>query len=139
MSLSMKAAGSLFVAGFVVHNADHARRGVDAVTDHVVWAGTFVAIAAAVILTLVFTDHPEAPLAAAAGGFGIAVGVSATHLLPDWGVLSDPLLDLSATSWVAVLAEIVGAIALGFSGLRAGSWTSPRRPGRTTRSTAPLP
>src|SRR5215207_5920161 len=111
--MSLKNAATLFVAGFFLHNADHARRGIDAITDHIVWAGTAVAMVAAVILTLVFTDHRQAPLAAAAGGLGIAVGVSATHLLPEWGVLSDPLLDLSATSWVAVLAEIAGALALG--------------------------
>lgn len=116
--MALKAAATVFVAGFLLHNADHARRGIDAITDHVVWAGTAVAVIAAVILTLVYTDHPQAPLAAAAGGFGIAVGVSATHLLPDWGVLSDPLLDLSATSWVAVLAEIAGAIVLGIAGTR---------------------
>ena len=116
--MSLKAAAAVFVAGFVLHNADHARRGIDAVTDHVVWAGTAVAIVAAVVITLVATDHPQAPLAAAAGGLGIGVGVSATHLLPDWGVLSDPLLDLSATSWVAVLAEIGGALLLGITATR---------------------
>ena len=116
--MSLRGAAAVFVAGFLLHNADHARRGIDAITDHVVWAGTAVAMVAAVILTLVFTDHPAAPMAAAAGGLGIAVGVSATHLLPDWGVLSDPLLDLSATSWIAVLAEIAGAVAMGIAGTR---------------------
>ena len=43
--------------------ADHARRGSDAVTAHVIWAGTTVAIGAAVVLTLVFTRHPIAPVA----------------------------------------------------------------------------
>lgn len=116
--MTLKGAATVFVVGFLLHNADHARRGIDAITDHVVWAGTAVAMVAAVILTLVYTDHPAAAMAAAAGGLGIAVGVSATHLLPDWGVLSDPLLDLSATSWVAVLAEIAGALALGIVGAR---------------------
>jgi len=116
--VSLRPAAAVFVAGFLLHNADHARRGIDAVTDHVVWAGTAVAVVAAVIITLVVTDHPQAPLVAAAGGLGIAVGVGATHLLPDWGVLSDPLLDLSATSWIAVLAEIGGALLLGITAAR---------------------
>ncbi|HYD10127.1 MAG TPA: hypothetical protein VEA78_08495 [Acidimicrobiales bacterium] len=116
--MTLKAAATVFVVGFLLHNADHARRGIDAITDHVVWAGTAVAMIAAVVLTLVCTDHQSAPLASAAAGFGIAVGVSATHLLPDWGVLSDPLLDLSATSWVAVFAEIGGALLLGATGAR---------------------
>jgi hypothetical protein len=134
--MTLKSAATVFLVGFLLHNADHARRGIDAITDHVVWGGTIVAMVAAVVLTLVFTDHPAAPMAAAAAGLGIAVGVSATHLLPEWGVLSDPLLDLSATSWVAVFAEIAGAVLLGVSGLRAGTLPSRHRPGRTTRSTA---
>jgi len=114
--MPLKTAAAVFVVGFVMHNADHARRGIDAVTEHVIWAGTVVGLVAAVVVTLVVTDHASAPLAAAAAGFGIAVGVSATHLLPKWGVLSDPLLDLSAISWIAVLAEITGALLLGLAG-----------------------
>jgi hypothetical protein len=116
----LRAAGLLFAAGFVVHNADHARRGLDVITDHVVWGGTFVAMTAAVVLTLVATRHPLAPFAAAAGGLAIAVGVSATHLLPDWGALSDPLPggEVDALTWVAVLAEVAGAAVLGVTGLR---------------------
>jgi hypothetical protein len=156
--MSLKAAAAVFIAGFLLHNADHARRGIDAVTDHVIWGGTAVAVAAAVVVTLVFTDHSSAPAAAAAGGLGIAVGVSATHLLPDWGVLSDPLLELSATSWVAVLAEVARSswgssapsgrcrscervVARGRLPSRGpvGPPVGPGGGGRTTRSTAPLP
>jgi hypothetical protein len=116
----LRLAGLGFAAGFVVHNADHARRGIDAISDPVVWGGTVVAMAAAVVLTLVATRHPLAPFAAAAGGLAIAVGVSATHLLPDWGALSDSLPSgtVDGFTWVAVLAEVVGAALLGVTGLR---------------------
>jgi hypothetical protein len=116
----LRAAGALFAAGFAVHNADHVRRGVDAITNEVNTGGLVVAMASAVVLTLVATRHPLAPFAAAAGGLAIALGVSATHLLPDWGPLSDPLPGgtVDAFTWVAVLAEITGAIVLGATGLR---------------------
>lgn len=116
----LRTAGLLFAAGFTVHNADHARRGLDVITDHVVWGGTVVAMVAAAVLTLVATRHPLAPFAAAAGGLAIAVGVSATHLLPGWGALSDPLPggDVDLLTWVAVLAEVAGAAVLGGTGLR---------------------
>jgi hypothetical protein len=116
----LRIAGALFAAGFLVHNADHVRRGADAITNEVNTGGLVVAMASAVILTLVFTRHALAPFAAAAGGLAIAVGVSATHLLPDWGVLSDSLPSgaVDGFTWVAVLAEVAAAIVLGVTGLR---------------------
>ena len=117
----LRDAAFVFLAGFAVHNADHARRGLDATTDEVIWGGTAVAALGAVTLTLVFTRHPLAPTVAASAGLGIAVGVSMTHLLPDWGALSDPLPggDVDALTWIAVLAEVVGALALGVAGFLA--------------------
>ena len=122
----LRAAGVVFIAGFLLHNADHGRRGIDAVTDHVVWAGTTVAVVAAVTLTLVFTRHPMAPLVAAAAGLGIAFGVTASHLLPEWSAFSDPLAqgDADPLTWIAVLSEITGALLLaaaGLGGMRLGS------------------
>jgi hypothetical protein len=62
--------------------------------------------------------HRAAPLVAMVVGFTAAVGVSASHLLPHWSSLSDSLPDgnVDAWSWIAVLLEIVGAIALGAAG-----------------------
>jgi hypothetical protein len=112
-----------FLVGFIVHNLDHARRGLDEITEHVVWAGTVVAMMAAVILTLVCTRHAAARIAATVGGIAIAVGVSASHLLPEWSAFSDSLVDgrVDVLTWIAVLAEIAGAIvmsAAGFSAIR---------------------
>ena len=118
--MTLKNAGLLLIAGFVVHNGDHARRGLDATSEPVVWGGLFALVVASVMLTLVFTKHPLAPAAAAAGGFAIAVGVSAVHLLPDWGPMSDslPSGDVDAFTWIAVLAEVLTAAMLGHVGLR---------------------
>lgn len=121
----------VFAGGFLVHNADHVRRHLDGISEHVVWAGTVVAMVGAVVLTLVATRHPLAPFAAAAAGFGIALGVTATHLLPQWGAFSDPLPggDVDLATWVAVLAEVAGALVLGAAGLsilRRDGYTLPR-------------
>lgn len=117
---SLRGSAAAFTVAFVVHNADHARRGIDVVTDHVVWAGTTVAVLASVTLTLIATRHRLAPFAATVSGLAIAGGVSASHLAPRWSALSDPLpggaVDL--VTWVAVLAEVAGALALGLVGLR---------------------
>jgi hypothetical protein len=112
-------AGWVFVAGFAVHNIDHMRRGLDVVTDDVVWGGTAVGIIAAITLTMVFTNHRLAPTMAAAAGIAIAFGVSATHLMPHWSALSDPLPggDVDAFTWFAVLAEVAAALVLGLAGL----------------------
>ena len=111
-------AAAFFLAGFVVHNVDHVRRTLDGITDHVVWAGTGVAMLSAVTLTLIVTRHRLGPLVAAGAGLYIAVGVSATHLLPTWGPMSDSLPngDVDPFTWIAVLFEIVGAIVLGIVG-----------------------
>ena len=110
-----------FLAGFIVHNLDHARRGLDEITEHVIWSGTVVAMMAAVILTLVFTQHATARIAATVGGIAIAVGVSASHLLPEWSAFSDSLVDghVDDLTWVAVLAEILGAIVMSIAGFGA--------------------
>lgn len=119
--MRLKTATGVLAGGFVVHNADHARRGMDVVRDGVIWGGTLAAMLVAVMLTLVYTRHASAPAVAAVGGLGLAVGVSAVHLLPDWlGTLSDSLPDgdVDALTWIAVLAEIGGAALVGVAGLQ---------------------
>jgi len=112
-------AALFFLFGFVVHNVDHARRTLDAVTDQVIWGGTLVGMVTAVTITLLVTRHRLGPLVAAGAGFYIAFGVAASHLLPQWSALSDPLPggDVDAFTWVAVLLEVAGALALGVAGL----------------------
>ena len=71
-------------------------------------------------MTLVFTRHRLAPLAAVAAGFPLALGFAAAHWLPQWSDLSDPLWEIGSWtwfSWIASTTEIVGALAVGVAGL----------------------
>lgn len=111
---SLRVATLVYLAAFVLHNADHARRGVDATPEPVVWAGTAVAMLTAVLATLVFTSHGLSSRFAAFAGAAIAIGVSITHLTPTSTVLTDPLTlsGISPMSWIAVLGEITTAAVL---------------------------
>lgn len=119
--LTLRGASWLFGATWLVHTVDHARRGVDATSDAVVWAGSTVAMLAAIAITLVAVGHDIAPAVVTVVFLSIAFGVSATHLFPAWGALSDPILvDSTTDAWsiVAVCGEIAGAVVLGVAGLR---------------------
>lgn len=113
----LKLAGIVFIATWLVHSADHLRRGVELTPEGVIWGGTFVGIFAAVALTLVFTEHPAAALTSAVVFPAIALGVTASHLAPDWGYFSEPLIFDSATDmWAPIAAtpEIIAAAWLGW-------------------------
>jgi hypothetical protein len=131
--VTLKTAGLVFLVVWAVHTADHARRGIDASSETVVWIGTFGGLLSAVVLTLVFTRHHLAPIAAAGAGFALATGFIAVHLLPHWSALSDSLPDgdVDAFTWIAVLCEIAGALLLGATALRIV-----RRNGVTAAATA---
>lgn len=121
--ISLTAAAWVFVGGLVLHNADHARRGLSVTGEGVIWGGTLLLVLSAAMLTLVFTRHPIAPMAATVIGGTAAIGVSASHLLPDWGPLSEELAaaGVDGFTWVAVLSEIAaGALlaAVGFAIVR---------------------
>ncbi len=119
--MTLKLAGLLFVATWIVHSLDHARRSIDATSDAVVWAGTLVALMAAVALTLVIVGHETAPAIAAAVFPAIAFGVTASHFLPQWSVLSDPLLvDSTSDGWsiLAAGSEVMAAVVIGVVALR---------------------
>src|SRR5688500_6528016 len=87
----------VYTAGLILHTADHLRRGTDATTQHVFWAGMLSTAMGLAAVALVLNRHRLAPLAAAATGIPIGVGVSAVHFLPKWGVFSDPLIATTAT------------------------------------------
>jgi hypothetical protein len=111
-------AALLYLVGFVLHTGDHLRRGVDVLTPEVFWAGIASSVIAVAAIALALVGHRMAPLVAVAVGFPAALGVAAVHLAPDWGVFSDSLPDgnVDALTWVAVLVEIGGALALGAAG-----------------------
>jgi hypothetical protein len=132
----LRVAALVYGTGLLLHGLDHLRRGVDELTRHVFWAGNVSTVAGIVTVVLVLTRHRWGPTAAAAVGLPTALGVAAVHLPPEWGALSDSLVDGGADGWtyVAVAIEIGGAAALGLAGLavlRAAGWAS-RAPEPTT-------
>ncbi len=118
---SLKGGAWLFALSWCIHTADHARRGLFASPEGVIWGGTFVAILATAAITVIFSGHSVAPIMAAAVFPAIAFGVAASHFLPEWGPLSDPILiDSVSDGWSipAVSAEIAAAAWLGWVALR---------------------
>jgi hypothetical protein len=114
----LRSAALVFFVGFLLHNADHSRRGLSVLTPEVIWAGTAGAILSLGALVLIVMGHRLAPLAAAIAGFSMAVGVTAVHLLPHWSAFSDALpgSNVDVWTWLAVFAEVGGALALGLAG-----------------------
>lgn len=108
----------LFVAAFLFHNADHLRRGVGSISDYVVGAGSVFALISLVAVVLVVLRHRLAPAVAVATGFGGALGVTASHLLPHWSVFSDSFEDgVDALTWAAGVSEIAALLVFGAAGL----------------------
>jgi hypothetical protein len=124
----LQVAALVYLAGLVLHSADHFRRGIDTVTHHVFWAGNVSSVVGIVAVGLILTRHRLAPMAAVAFGFPVALGVAAVHLLPEWSTaLSDSFIDQSMSwmSWAVVLLEIAGALATGVIGLAIFRRTAP--------------
>jgi len=121
---AMFVSASIYLAGLILHTADHVRRGIGVLTTPVQILGALGGVAGLAAVWLVYTRHPKAPIVAAIVGLQAAVGVTAVHFPHRWGVLSDPLIRSAGTgvtsfSWAVVLLEIIGALALGISGLLA--------------------
>ena len=118
----LKYCALLYALGLALHTADHLRRGLDAVTGQVLWAGNLSTAIGITAVVLVIIGHRFGPMLAAVTGIPVAVGVAAVHLLPKWSALSDSFLGahntgVTAFSWTVVLIEIVGAVAMGIAGL----------------------
>ncbi|MCB0975362.1 MAG: hypothetical protein KDB86_12535 [Actinobacteria bacterium] len=119
---TLKGAGAVFMAAWWIHSIDHMRRGVSASPDGVIWSGTFVAMLAVISLTLIFTEQKSAALFAAIVFPLVGVGVLLSHLPPDWGPLSDPIIfDSNTDGWsiVAVMTEVLAAFWLGYVAAKA--------------------
>lgn len=109
--------------GMTLHGFDHAfgqDRGVGGLDPEIFWGGVVLGVVASIEIVLALTGNRRAPIVAVAVGFGIAITVTAAHVLPEWSsVISDsyPDLGLDALSWAAMLSEVVAAIAVGVAGL----------------------
>lgn len=114
-----------YIAAVLVHGGDHLRRGLDAVTAQVLWAGRLQFAVALVVVVLVLRGHRAAPAASALLGFTSAALFVVVHFLPGSGAFSDAFTGshvgpgVTALSWVAAIVEVAAGVALGCAGLRA--------------------
>ena len=116
----LELAAWLFAAGSAVHLFDHLRRGQGSVTETLYWAGNLALVLQVVVITLAFTRHRLAPLAAASAGFPLALGFASAHWLPEWSAMSDPVWEIDSLTWFSYLAsgaEVAGAVAIGAAGV----------------------
>jgi len=116
------AAATFFTIAVLIHNSDHVRRGSDAVTKDVFWAGTSSIALEIAVVVLIGQRHRLAPLVATASGFGLAAGYLLVHFLPYRSWLSDSFTsatDVSPLSWFAASLEVTAAVTLGVVGLLA--------------------
>jgi hypothetical protein len=106
----------------VLHALDHVfqGRGLSALSPEVLGGGILLLVLAVATFPLTLRAHPQATVVAAALGWSIALGVSASHLLPYWSAFSDPYVDLSlgAYSWSVMLAEVIAAAVFGSIAVR---------------------
>jgi hypothetical protein len=121
---ALRYATGLYAIGLVVHTADHVRRGTEVLTTEVTVLGTVSTLGGLVVIALVLAGHRLAAPVAAAFGFSSALGVAATHLLPEWSDFSDAFpgshhTGVTALSWVVTLVEIAGLLAVGATGVYA--------------------
>ena len=136
----MAASGFFFAIAVALHNADHVRRGADAVDPDVFWLGTAAIAVEVALVVIICQRHRFAPLCAAVAGLTLASGYVFVHFLPERPWLSDPLVGVSgidAWSIVAASIEAAAALVLGLTGLadlrRLGSAASPTAEQRTVR------
>ena len=124
-------AGLAFAVGSAIHLIDHLRRGQGSVSDVLYAAGNVSLVVQVATIALVLTRHRLAPVAAVSAWFSLALGFTAAHWLPRWSSISDPVWEIHSLTWfslVASITEILGALALAFTGLaviRAGGRDRP--------------
>jgi len=115
----LRAAATFFAIAVLVHNADHLRRGSDAVDGDVFWIGSTAMIIEVAVVAIIFMRHHLAPLAAVSVGFSLAVGYLFVHFTPERSWLSDSFLegDAAIVSILAAALEATSAVVLGLAGL----------------------
>lgn len=118
------AANLAFLVSLLLHNSDHLffqDRGVFDVSNHVMAGGVLLDALTVVTVTLAFVRHRLSPLVSTVVGFGAAVGVTLSHVAPQWSAFSDPYADMNmgAYSWTVMLMELAMGVVLGVVGVRA--------------------
>ena len=116
----LRLAATFFAVAVLIHNGDHLRRGSESLNRDVFWAGSASIILEVGVVALVYMHHRIAPLAAVATGFPLAAGYLLVHFTPERSWLSDSFVsgNGSVLSSFAAGLEVVGALFLGWAGLR---------------------
>jgi len=115
------------LAGLLLaHALDHALRQEAAVPGGTSAAGAAGFAAVLLAFTLAAAGHSLAAPATTVVGFAIALGFLGVHVLPDWGLVSQPYPDIpvDGLSWVAMIVPAAAGMVLGGLGL-----SRLRRPG----------
>lgn len=121
----LTAAMIAFAAAFLVHGADHVRRGMAASPPAVMVGGMVQGLVVVVAVVLVSRRHRWAPAAAIAVGFGSAAVFVYAHLLPTFlpsfqdSFTTGPRINVTWFSWLTAVAEIGTGLILGYVGVRA--------------------
>jgi hypothetical protein len=113
-------AAAFFATAVLIHNSDHARRGVDSVGRDVFWVGTSAILLEVGVVVLAVRRSRLAPAAAALAGLALATGYVVVHFLPARSWLSDSFVSathVSPLSWIAASLEAGAALTLGVVGL----------------------
>jgi hypothetical protein len=118
---ALSTAAAIFVAGNLLHTADHLRQGTARLTTEVFAGGTVISLGAFLVLYLALRGDPRARVGGMIVGGFAAVGVAAAHLLPHWSAFSDSYPDIGADAlaYVIVLVEIATAVNLAVTAYRA--------------------
>ena len=100
---ALRVTGAVYAAAIIAHGADHLRRGLDAVTPEVFWAGIAGAFLAGIAIAAALVAGRSAGALAVVVGLPSALGIAAVHLLPGWGPCSDSFWKpgTAAASWAA--------------------------------------
>jgi hypothetical protein len=120
---ALKATAVLYIAGYLIHSADHVARGLALTPPATFWLGTVALLPAGMIVALALLDHRLAPALAVLAGTSTAVAASLIHLPPPWSVFSEPFrTNVGIADWLTLVAMVGSAVAfaaVGAAALRA--------------------
>ena len=124
-------AATFYLVAWLIHSADHVRRGLFDVSIGVQVLGNTQVLLTLGFAWLLWKRHPLAPVAAIGLGVPVTIGIAFAHLGPDLGTFSDSLWadGIDAFTWLAVILELLGSTVLAVGGWlawRATDYAPPR-------------
>lgn len=111
----------VFVVGLALHVLDHQFRqpgGLGRLSAPLLVESLAAGESIVGLVFLRLVRHPAVPIAFTVVGISVAIALTVTHVLPEWGPLSDPYSRLGADwmSWAAMFAKLLGTIVTAFVG-----------------------